>query len=268
MASIDDFLDLFDWLSAAGVKKVPRPADRQGAARVYSQILQATPSEVLVMAATKWCQDPDNGRWMPPAADLGALCALIEAEHYGKQAQKRRGCARCGELLERDGDTVSITQHGTGYRTLIQKCYQVIHGDPDWDGEPYRVARRSVLCDCAMGAHIMHRQHSAEAPPHHPTWQATLTWREAHERFQRHDARLFITGTDWRENALDRNPRSPFYSRPSPEEDNTDPAQALAERRAVRRAMSGAPPSDRAVGYLQTVRLVVEQARAAQQAAQ
>ena len=81
-----------------------------------------------------------------------------------------------------------------------------------WSSAPYRIASRSVLCDCDAGAWVAHKQATADAGTVAPhlggTWQPILTWQQALERFQRADARLYITGTEHRLVRDDRRPGS------------------------------------------------------------
>jgi hypothetical protein len=121
----------------------------------------------------------------------------------------QRGCARCGETLREDG---SVDSHGTGFRTIIQHSHPTDgDGAVRWDLPPYRIASRSVLCDCTKGRLIKAKQSGSDSG-------TTLTVEDAQRIFQRADSRLYITGTDWRYHPHDRKPGGPFYSRPSPEE--------------------------------------------------
>lgn len=255
----DAVLRCFDFWRSCGLKSIPDDVD----AAQWHRVLSDVSDELMVIAAEHWVRTPIEGKggkligrkWAPAAGELRALCFELETEARSEVTRTRRGCAACGERLNDDG---SIANHGTGFRTITQHCHPVDdEGIVLWSAAPYRIASRSVLCDCDAGAWIAHKQATADAGTVAPhlggTWRPILTWQQALERFQRADARLYITGSDYRLNTDDRRQGSPWYAKPSPEEQEGCTEQAAADRRlaygVIRGTVSGLsrlPPNARA----------------------
>jgi hypothetical protein len=253
MASLEDVLEVFDFLRCAGVKKVPRKSE-VGNAHAYAAVLQHVHPEHVVRAASQWCQNPDGGQWMPAAPELLSLCLLLESQDRHQQREITRGCRGCGELLDDEG---GIETHGTGYRTITQHCYP--RGDDGavvWTADPHRIGQRLVLCSCTKGEHTHQGQSRVSMESMPKGWQPTLTIERALHVFRRDDARLWITGTDHRACARDADPRSPFFSCPSPEETLADPYEAVRQRRVMDNAMKGIVPAGAAT-YLRMAGLAM-----------
>lgn len=243
-ATQDDVRAALDMLVMGRLRKGPSSVD--AVLRVYWAVLQNQSPALLESAAIAWMQDADQGRWFPSAPDLLSLCLQIEAQE--RQAQKNdteghSGCACCGYREHPDGPAFS--QRGSGWRYVVQHCYPcTVHGNAgctacaatgeiDWSAEPYRVASRKVLCDCELGE----RRRMAHAV--NPDSQAPVSVSEVWDRFGRPDCRLYVTGTEYRMVADDARPGSPFYDRPSPEEE-AETVEQLQHARQQRALVYGA----------------------------
>jgi hypothetical protein len=244
MASVDDIIDLFDYCRSAGLKKVPRPGD-VAAERAYSDVLQNIATEVLEAATRSWMSDPDKGAWFPAAPELLGLCLTVEAQLRSERREQSRGCHHCGEVLEDDG---TVREHGTGFRTLIQHRFPTVDGRVLFDAAPIKIGSVRVLCDCDKGRkiHAQQKLYAQEQPEKgqktsRPAgWRPTLDLRGAWEHYGRPaDVRVFLTGTRARWNERDADPRSPFFSRPSPEELEGPTPSAHNARRIVDGVLSG-----------------------------
>lgn len=244
MASPDDIVDLFDYCRSAGLKKVPRPGD-VAAERAYSDVLQNIATEVLEAATRSWMSDPDRGAWFPAAPELLGLCLTVEAQLRSEVREQSRGCQHCGEVLEDDG---TVREHGTGFRTLIQHRHPSADGTVDWGALPIRIGSVRVLCDCEKGRKIHAQQKLyAQTQPEkgqktsRPAgWRPTLDLRSAWEQYGKPwDVKVYLTGTRARWNVRDADPRSPFFSRPSPEELEGPTLTACEARRVVDGVLSG-----------------------------
>jgi len=261
MASEQDIQEVIQYLRAARVHKCPHPDD-QGVLMAYTDCLRNVRSDVVLEAARAWISDPDGGRFFPTAADLLSLSMTIEAQERHTVKEVTRGCAACGELLWPDG---SVKEHGNGFRHFIQHCHPLNdEGDVDWDAIPYRIGHRLVLCDCTKGRQIA-ASHEIEMQREIPkgqssgrpsNWRPTLTLAKAWEVFSRSDARVYVTGSHARRMPEDRRPESPWYTRPSPEEEMGWHTESVRIRRAVYDAMKG-QISDQAAAYLQSAGLVM-----------
>jgi len=221
MTTLDDIEMVLRFFKGAGLKSVP-PEDE---AHHWLRVLSDVPGELLQMAADWYVRTPtpdkDNRlrgqRFAPSASELRVIAFDLEAEQRHQVAVSRRGCARCGEVLDEEG---KIADHGTGYRTLIQHCYPRVEGMVRYDLPPYRIGSRKVLCDCSKGDWIARQQGTVDRTkmPHVEDWQPTLTIKQALQRFERRDGVLYITGSTQRAHDHDVRSGSPFFSRPSPEE--------------------------------------------------
>lgn len=213
MVTEDDILDAFEYLRSVGLKKVPPYTDAPGWLRVLRDV-EADDFKAAVDYYLRTPQEDSKGRmrgatWCPTAPELRRIAFDQQETKRHIVQDVQRGCARCGETLREDG---TVDSHGTGFRTITQHSHPVEDdGTVRWDWPPYRIASRSVLCDCTKGRLIKAKQSGGDSG-------STLTVDEALQRFQRADSRLYVTGTDYRYHRHDRHPRSPFYSRPSPEE--------------------------------------------------
>ena len=255
----DAVLRCFDMMRSCGLKSVPEDAD----AAQWHRVLSDVSDDLMMIATEHYIRTPVEGkggalrgqRWCPTAGELRAVCFELETQARSEVTRTRRGCSACGERL---GDDGSIANHGTGFRTITQHCHPVDdEGMVLWSSAPYRIASRSVLCDCDAGAWVAHKQAAADAGTVAPhlggTWQPILTWQQALERYQRADARLYITGTEHRLVCDDRRPGSPWHSKPSPEEEEGNTEQASSDRqlaysviRGTVSGMSRLPPEARA----------------------
>lgn len=239
-ATQDDVRHALDMLMLGRLRKGPASVD--AVLRVYWAVLQNQHPALIESAAIAWMQDADQGRWFPSAPDLLSLCLQIEAQERLAQkgdTERHRGCAHCGLRDHPDGPAFS--QSGSGWRYVIQHCYPcTVHGaagclscaetgEIAWDAEPYRVASRKILCDCVLGARRQMAHSLVEGG------QAPVSVSDAWQRFGRLDCRLYITGSEYRMVEADTRPGSPFYDRPSPEEESQT-AEALlhaAQQRAL-----------------------------------
>ena len=231
-ATQEDVQHVLDMLVMARLRKAPASVD--AVLRVYWSVLQNQAPQLLESAAIRWMQDVDQGRWFPSAPDLLDMCLRVEAEARNSQKSETEGhagCAACG--LREHPDGPAFSQRGTGWRHVIQRCYPcTIHGaagcvscaeagEIAWDAEPYRVASRKVLCDCEKGARarMAHSLVEGGTPP--------VSVEEVWQRFGRPDCRLYVTGSGYRMIIDDTRPGSPFYDRPSPEEEAATAADMI-----------------------------------------
>lgn len=244
MVTEDTICDVLGFFRGCGLKSTPSDDD----ARHWVRVLSDVPAVLLHMAAEHYVRTPaadkDNRlrgvRFCPSAAELRSIAFGLESTQRQQVTETRRGCFRCGELVAEDG---SITEHGSGYRTLIQHCHPSAGGVVDWNGHPYRIGMRRCLCDCEKGKWIAH-QHSLvdkdTLPPHvQKTWAPTLTCDQAFDAFSRADARVYITGSDLRLHRHDVRPGSPWFTRPSPEETDGDTERAGDVRRLCYQVIKG-----------------------------
>jgi hypothetical protein len=261
MASEDDIKEVIEYLRAARVHKCPHPDDR-GVQMAYADCLRAMRSDVVLQAARAWIADPESGRFFPTAADLLSLCMTIEADERHTVRHITRGCAGCGELLAADG---SVSEHGTGFRHFVQHCHPMgDDGRVDWHAVPYRIGHRLVICDCEKGRQIAAQQQielqreipKGQVPSRPANWRPTLTLSEAWKAFNRHDARNYVSGSSARLVSEDSRPGSPWYTRPSPEEEHGPTPEQTRIRRAVYQAMRG-NVSDEAAAFLQRAGLAM-----------
>jgi hypothetical protein len=185
------------------------------------------PAVLFEMAAEHYLKTPievkghlRGVRYCPTAAELRSIAFALESTQRHEVKKSRRGCARCGELI---GDDGAITHHGNGYRTITQHCFDVVDGILQTDKPPYRIASRQVLCNCDLGRYIEHQHATIDTStlPKHIAgqWKPTLTIEQAFEVFQRDDAKLYATGTRHRAHDHDTRPGSPWFAKPSPEEE-------------------------------------------------
>ena len=244
MASHDDIIEVFDYFRDAGIKKAPR-ADDVGKQIAYQDALENVSTEILWLAVKQWCRDADQGLWMPAAPQLLGLALDIEAHVRTEHRDTARGCVSCGEVLAEDG---TVSTHGTGFRTLIQRRFPTVDGEVDWHADPIRVGEVAVLCTCDKGRRIAaQHQLAMQVKPEKgkrssrpADWKPTMTAEEAWHKFTRpHDVRCYLTGSKARANSRDADPRSPFHSRPSPEERLIDGAQAARERWVAEEVSAG-----------------------------
>lgn len=221
MVTEDDVIDAFYFMRGANLKGVPTEEE----AVYWVRVLRDVDSELFQAAVDHYLRTPRQDKsgnmqgayWCPSSCELRRIAFELEGNTRHKIRETKRGCARCGELLNEEG---AIVEHGSGYRIVIQHCHPVDEdGIVRWELPPRRVGQRRVLCDCNKGRLISIQQRSVEKAPQHASgWSPTLTLEEAEQRFQRADARLYITGSDSRKHHHDLRSVSPFYTRPSPEE--------------------------------------------------
>ena len=235
MANEQTIIDILSLFRGVGLSKVPDNDDAHQWVRVLSDV----PEALLHMAAEHYLRTPveSKGRmqgvsFCPTAPVLRSIAFALESTHRHEIRKTRRGCARCGELLD---DQQTIVEHGRGYRTIVQHCHPTdAEGMVQWDEPPYRIGTRQVLCDCEKGKWIAHQHSTMDAStlPKHiaADWKPTLTIEQALKHFQRRDARLFITGSEYRLHAHDRRAGSPWFTRPSPEEEWGDNDRAADTR--------------------------------------
>jgi hypothetical protein len=243
MVNEDTIIEVLQLFRGVGLKGTPPEED----ARHWVRVLADVPAVLLHMAAEHYLRTPEDDkgklkgrRFCPSAAELRNIAFNLESTHRAEVKQTRRGCLRCGELVDKDG---SITEHGTGFRTLVQHCHPEVNGAVDWNAAPYRIGQRRVLCDCEKGQWIAHQHQTMDRAtlPHHiaKEWQPTLTVDQAWDAFQRHDARVYVTGSDHRLHHHDRRPGSPWFTRPSPEETDGDNQRAADVRALCYRVIKG-----------------------------
>lgn len=268
MASVDDIREVFAYLRRARVHKCPHPGDLD-IAQTYADALRNMRSDVVLEAGRSWITDPDRGSFFPTASDLLSLCIGIEAQDRTKVVKTVRGCAACGEIIREDG---SIQEHGSGFRHFMQHCFPTDkNGDVDWEAAPYRVGHRLVLCDCVKGRQIAAGQQleaqreipKGQASGRPANWAPTMTLAQAWEAFGgegpnvRTDCEIYVSGSHARKVPEDRRMASPWYARPSPEEEMIDQVEARRIRLAVYDSMRG-NRSAQASAYLSGANLPTE----------
>jgi len=224
MCTQDTVLDVLGLFRGVGLSKVPDNED----AHQWLRVLNDVPAVLFEMAAEHYLKTPievkghlRGVRYCPTAAELRSIAFALESTQRHEVKKSRRGCARCGELI---GDDGAITHHGNGYRTITQHCHPVDDdGLVQWHEPPYRIASRQVLCNCELGRYIAHQHATLDTStlPKHIAgqWRPTLTVEQAFEVFQRDDAKLYATGTKHRAHDHDTRPGSPWFAKPSPEEE-------------------------------------------------
>ena len=247
MTSLSDVLDCFSYFSGVGLKSVPHSED----ADVWLRVLSDVPASLLHLAADEWIRTPvkDKGgtlrgqRWSPTAGELRNLAFSLEADHRVQATSKKRGCASCGEVIDEHG---AIVEHGTGYRTVSQHCFPSVDGSVDWYAEPYRIASRLVLCDCELGRWIAHGHETCDRDRMPKDWAPTVTCEQALQIFQRHDARLYLSGSTQPRHRFrpeDARTSSPFFCRAAPEELHGDTEYGRALRKAAYDYLRGSRPA-------------------------
>ena len=236
MANEQTIIDILSLFRGVGLSKVPDNEDAHQWVRVVSDV----PEALLHMAAEHYLRTPveSKGRmkgvsFCPTAPELRSIAFALESTHRHEIKQTRRGCARCGEMLT---EAQEITEHGTGHRTLVKHVYPTdADGFTLWDSDPITIDQFQVLCDCEKGRWTEHQQTTMDRstlPKHiQGTWQPTLTIEKALKLLVRSNTRIFITGTDdYRLHAHDRRAGSPWFTRPSPEEEWGDNERAADTR--------------------------------------
>ena len=228
-----DIIEVFNFWRSIGLKSVPANVDAPGWVRVLSELGEGLLSYAADEMVRQSVKDRDGNwrgrRFAPTAPELRTFALDLEGSSRNTEVrQTKRGCMRCGELLDEEG---GILEHGSGFRILIQHCHPTMGGLVLWDEKPYRISGpRIILCDCNKGRLIAAQQSSASVDTNDHVWTPTPTMEQALKAFGRPDARLFITGSDPRLVTDDRRKGSPFSCRPRPEEELGKTAQAQQDR--------------------------------------
>ena len=247
MSGMSDILDCFRYFAGVGLKSVPHSED----ADVWLRVLSDVPANLLHLAADEWIRTPVKDKsgtlrgqkWAPTAGELRNLAFALEADHRVQTTAKKRGCASCGEVMDENS---SIVEHGTGYRTVSQHCFPAVDGSVNWHAEPYRIASRLVLCDCELGRWIAHGHQTVDRDRMPKDWSPTITCEQALQVFQRHDARLYLSGSTQPHHRFrpeDARTSSPFFCRAAPEELHGDNEHGRALRRAAYDYLRGSRPA-------------------------